>query len=81
MTRRIGPKGQVVIPKEIRDTLGLSEGTPVRFSLVGEAVEVRREPTPEQVLEKFFTVKGRKVRKRVDWRSILDEEFRTPSRK
>ncbi|MEM2135255.1 MAG: AbrB/MazE/SpoVT family DNA-binding domain-containing protein [Candidatus Jordarchaeaceae archaeon] len=31
--RVIGPKGQVVIPKEIRDVLGLREGSEVLVEL------------------------------------------------
>lgn len=40
MTHRVGPKGQVVIPKEMRDRLGLRPGDPVRFQLDGETVRV-----------------------------------------
>jgi AbrB family looped-hinge helix DNA binding protein len=40
MTHRVGPKGQVVIPKELRDRLGISSGDEVDFSLDGDAVRV-----------------------------------------
>ena len=33
MAHRIGPKGQVVIPKEYRDRLGLASGASVAFRL------------------------------------------------
>lgn len=42
MTHRVGPKGQVVIPKEMRDQLGIESGDEVEFELRGDAVEVRR---------------------------------------
>ncbi|HZD66024.1 MAG TPA: AbrB/MazE/SpoVT family DNA-binding domain-containing protein [Acidimicrobiales bacterium] len=40
MTSRVGPKGQVVIPKVMRDRLGLRPGDEVEFALEGEAVRV-----------------------------------------
>ncbi len=41
MTRRVGPKGQVVIPKELRDELGIEPGDEVNFWLHGDHVAVR----------------------------------------
>lgn len=41
MTHRVGPKGQVVIPKEIRDQLGIEPGDEVDFWLEGDQVAVR----------------------------------------
>jgi antitoxin PrlF len=46
MTYRVGAKGQVVIPKSIREHLGIAPGDEVEFSLVGTAVRV--EPVREQ---------------------------------
>jgi len=46
MTGRIGAKGQVVIPKSIRDRLNLHPGDEVDFELCDEHVVlvVRRQP-------------------------------------
>lgn len=40
MTQRVGAKGQVVIPKEIRDVLGLQPGTEVDFEADGGTVRI-----------------------------------------
>lgn len=40
MTQRVGTKGQVVIPKPMRDELGLQPGAAVEFQRDGDAVRV-----------------------------------------
>jgi len=42
MTHRVGPKGQVVIPKTMREELGLRPGDEVVFTLDARAVRVER---------------------------------------
>jgi len=42
MTHRVGPKGQVVIPKALRDDLGIEPGDEVSFWRDGDRVVVRR---------------------------------------
>jgi AbrB family looped-hinge helix DNA binding protein len=39
-------KGQVTIPKELRQQLGIRQGSRVEFSLVGDHVEMRVRSTP-----------------------------------
>ncbi len=41
MTHKVGPKGQVVIPKELRDALGIAPGDAVTFWREGDHVAVR----------------------------------------
>ncbi len=41
MTHRVGPKGQVVIPKELRDELGIEPGDEVSFWQHGDHIALR----------------------------------------
>lgn len=42
-------KGQVTIPKELRQQLGIRQGSRIEFSIVGDHVEMRvmSSPSPE----------------------------------
>jgi AbrB family looped-hinge helix DNA binding protein len=42
MTHRVGTKGQVVIPKAIRDEIGIEPGDEVAFEADGVDVRIRR---------------------------------------
>ena len=79
MKRKLGPKGQVVIPKEIRERLNLAEGSTLTFELSGETILVKPEPTPEEVVSRFLAVKGKKLRRLADWKATVDEEYRVPA--
>jgi len=41
MTHRVGAKGQVVIPKELRERTGLRPGADVEFELDGQRLSIR----------------------------------------
>lgn len=42
MAYRVGPKGQVVVPRHIREVLGIVPGDEVDVDLVGSEVRIRR---------------------------------------
>ncbi|MBA2506371.1 MAG: AbrB/MazE/SpoVT family DNA-binding domain-containing protein [Thermoleophilaceae bacterium] len=58
MTQRIGAKGQVVIPKTVRDRLGLQPGAEVQFDDDGEAVTIRRADPDRPALRGRFGASG-----------------------
>lgn len=49
MTHKVGPKGQVVIPKDLRDALGIEPGDEVTFWRDGEQVIVRRSASSPEL--------------------------------
>jgi antitoxin PrlF len=42
MTHKVGTKGQVVIPKAIRDRIGIRPGDEVAFEAEGDLIRIRR---------------------------------------
>ncbi len=65
---KVGSRGQVVIPKPIREQQGLKEGTRVTFQVEDGEVVVRRA---EDVLEEFLQeCDRRREPEDVDWDDV-----------
>jgi AbrB family looped-hinge helix DNA binding protein len=47
-------KGQVTIPKEVRQRLGIRQGSRIEFSLVGDHAVVRVKSSPARVKDTGF---------------------------
>jgi AbrB family looped-hinge helix DNA binding protein len=53
MTAKVGPKGQVVIPKELRDRLSLHPGDEVDFAVVDEGIVITACNRPSKLGGRF----------------------------
>lgn len=74
--REIGEKGQVVIPKDIRELLRLGKGEKVVFEVKDKEVVIKAEQDPEQVVEDFFnTPKLKKKLTAKDLKKIIYEQY------
>jgi len=73
---RIGQKGQVVILKEIRDKVGIREGSEV-FVSVGNEDEIvikKSSPSTQSYVDYFIAAYSKKFRRRVNIKKIIEEE-------
>ncbi|MDP2709798.1 MAG: AbrB/MazE/SpoVT family DNA-binding domain-containing protein [Solirubrobacteraceae bacterium] len=50
MSYRVGPKGQVVVPKHIRETLGIAPGDEVDVDVIDGEVRIRRRSAMRTLL-------------------------------
>jgi len=71
MKSTISSKGQVTIPIEVRDRLGLEAGTTVLFDIREEGVLLRKGSHGEHPVDKVFGIL--KVRRPVDALKHADE--------
>lgn len=73
---KIGPKGQLVIPKEIRDKLGIKEFTEVLVDLRGDRVVISKSGPRSVSYTDFFTsTYARKLPRKVDIKKVMEEEY------
>lgn len=61
-------KGQVTIPKEVRQQLGIRQGSRIEFALAGDHVEMRVKSSPTGVQGSGFgMLKSRRAAVRADF--------------
>ncbi|MBS3090961.1 AbrB/MazE/SpoVT family DNA-binding domain-containing protein [Candidatus Pacearchaeota archaeon] len=77
--REIGEKGQVVIPRDIRDLLGVRPKQKIVFEVENEEVKIKQEEDAEKFLKEFFSLpKLKKPLTLKDLKKIEDESYDLP---
>jgi len=74
MLRTVGPKGQVVVPKDIRRHFNIRQGTEVSFSVKDHEIVIRPLVDPKKIVEEFCKVKLPKMNAQ-EIKKILDEQY------
>lgn len=69
MKRELGEKGQVVLPKDIRDYLNIKPGTKVVFEIRGGEVIIRPAKNSKEFVD-YFCRTSRKLKKSVSTKAI-----------
>ncbi|MFW5904531.1 MAG: AbrB/MazE/SpoVT family DNA-binding domain-containing protein [Candidatus Saliniplasma sp.] len=59
--KKILKKGQVVIPKDIRDLLGLHEGDKVMIDIEGDIIKIRKEGNISEKLKTISEKHDKKI--------------------
>ena len=72
--RKIGEKGQIVIPKDIREYVGLMPGDEVVMEVREKEVVIRSGVDPREFVESFCSVVGKKLTKKIDLEGLLERE-------
>jgi AbrB family looped-hinge helix DNA binding protein len=73
-TRNVGPKGQVVIPKRMRESLGLKPGVEVVLELREQEIVIRKPQVSGSYADYFIATSAPKLRKKIDVKQLLDQE-------
>lgn len=69
--RTVGEKGQVVLPKDIRDYVGIRPGSEVIFEVRGKEIVVTPQKGGKEFVEDFCNIPN-KLRKSLDTKKIKE---------
>ena len=76
IVRDVGEKGQVVIPKDIREMLGIDKSKRVVFEVEKNKITLESENDPIAIVEDFFnTPKIEKKLSTKDLKKIYEEQY------
>jgi AbrB family looped-hinge helix DNA binding protein len=72
--KNVGAKGQVVIPKQMRDTLGLKPGVEVILEMRDQEIVIKKPQVRGSYTEYFITTSSPKLKKPIDIKKIINQE-------
>jgi AbrB family looped-hinge helix DNA binding protein len=73
-TKNVGPKGQVVIPKRMRDALGLKPGVEVTLEMRDQEIVIKKPQVTDNYVDYFIHTSAPKLKKWVNIKQVLEEE-------
>jgi AbrB family looped-hinge helix DNA binding protein len=73
--RKLGLKGQVVVPRDVRQHLGIRSGSEVIFEVRNEEAVLRPGKAPSDVVNEYVSIISPKLKKKVRLEEIVEEEI------
>ena len=73
-TKKIGPKGQVLIPSNIREALGLQPGVEVNIELKDDEIVITRPKIEGSYTKFYLQTRAPKLTEPIDVKKIILEE-------
>ncbi|MBS7623051.1 AbrB/MazE/SpoVT family DNA-binding domain-containing protein [Candidatus Bathyarchaeota archaeon] len=74
LKRKIGSKGQVVIPKDVRQYVGVEPGSEVIFEVRGGEVVLKPSRAPDDIVNEYLSIVTSKLKSRIQLDQIIEEE-------
>lgn len=72
--RKVGPKGQVVIPKDIRDLLHIQPGSEILIEILDKEIIIRSSVDPEAYLKQFCNI-PKKLKEKINYKDLYDQQY------
>lgn len=74
LRRKIGQKGQIVIPKLVRESASIKPGDDVIIEVRDEEIVIKAGTAPEEFVESFCSTTGKKLTKKIDLEKLIAQE-------
>ncbi|MEM2742103.1 MAG: AbrB/MazE/SpoVT family DNA-binding domain-containing protein [Nitrososphaeria archaeon] len=72
--RKVGEKGQIVIPKIVRDYIGIKPGDEVVMEVRAKEVVITSGGSPEEFIDGFCSVVKKKFTEKMDLEKLIEQE-------
>lgn len=72
--RTVGEKGQIVIPKDIREYFGLKRGSRLLFEVKNDEIIIRPQKD-EEFAEEFCSIVKEKLTKKIDIKRLYHDQI------
>jgi len=73
-TKNIGPKGQIVIPKRMRDAIGIKPGVDVTLEIRENEIVITKPKIEGNYTEYYSSTRTPKLKKPINIKEIMFEE-------
>ena len=73
--RIVGKKGQVTIPKDIREKFGIKEGTKIIFEVRGDEIILKPEKSGKDFVEDWCSIVKKKSSRPIDLKKLKEEYY------
>jgi AbrB family looped-hinge helix DNA binding protein len=71
--RKVGPKGQIVLPKDVRNMLGIKPGDQIVIEVINDEIKIKTKTDKDRFLSQFLST-PKKLDKKINIEAQLDEE-------
>jgi len=72
--RKVGPKGQVVIPKDVRDALNIKPGSEVYIEIIEKEIRISLPPNKKGFLKDFLET-PEKLTEKIDFKKLYYKQY------
>ncbi len=75
LKKKLGPKGQLLIPKDLRNFIGIKPGGTVLLEVVDDYIKIKANDSQNNFLNDFVK-SNKKYKNKKDIKKIIEEQYK-----